>query len=83
MLIKHGASPNIAFSTQDRLSTHTKPSGPKRKLPTKNGPKIEIKQDPDSRSTALGVGWLHDEEYNLTGTSPQPRIYPRGTYGEF
>ena len=43
----------------------------------------EIKQDPDSRSAALGVGWLHDEEYNLTGTSPQPRIYPRGTYGEF
>ena len=37
----------------------------------------EIKQDPDSRSAALGVGWLHDEEYNLTGTSPQPRIYPR------
>lgn len=35
----------------------------------------EIKQDPDSRSAALGVGWLHDEEYNLTGTSPQPRIY--------
>ncbi len=43
----------------------------------------EIKQDPDSRSAALGVGWLHDEEYNLTGTSPQPRIYPRGSYGEF
>ena len=43
----------------------------------------EIKQDPDSRSAALGVGWLHDEEYNLTGTSPQPRIYPRGTYGDF
>ena len=43
----------------------------------------EIKQDPDSRSAALGVGWLHDEEYNLTGTSPQPRIFPRGTYGEF
>ena len=43
----------------------------------------EIKQDPDSRSAALGVGWLHDEEYNLTGTSPQPRINPRGTYGEF
>ena len=35
----------------------------------------EIKQDPDSRSAALGVGWLHDEEYNLTGTSPHPRIY--------
>ena len=35
----------------------------------------EIKQDPDSCSAALGVGWLHDEEYNLTGTSPQPRIY--------
>ena len=43
----------------------------------------EIKQDPDSRSAALGVGWLHDEEYNLTGTSPQPRIFPRGSYGEF
>lgn len=43
----------------------------------------KIKQDPDSRSAALGVGWLHDEEYNLTGTSPQPRIYPRGSYGEF
>ena len=43
----------------------------------------EIKQDPDSRSAALGVGWLHDEEHNLTGTSPQPRIYPRGTYGDF
>ena len=43
----------------------------------------EIKQDPDSRSAALGVGWLHDEEYNLTGTSPQPSIFPRGTYGEF
>ena len=43
----------------------------------------EIKQDPDSRSAALGVGWLHDEEYNLTGTSPQPRIYHRGSYGEF
>lgn len=43
----------------------------------------EIKQDPDSRSASLGVGWLHDEEYNLTGTSPQPRIFPRGTYGDF
>jgi len=43
----------------------------------------EIKQDPDSRSAALGVGWLHDEEYNLTGTSPQPSIFPRGSYGEF
>ena len=43
----------------------------------------EIKQDTDSRSAAQGEGWLHDEEYNLTGTSPQPRIYPRGSYGEF
>jgi len=43
----------------------------------------EVKRDPDSRSAALGVGWMFDEEHNLNGTEPQPRLYPRGTYGEF
>ena len=33
------------------------------------------KRDSDSKGSALGVGWLFDEEHNLYGTSPSPEIY--------
>ena len=42
-----------------------------------------VKQDSDSRSSALGIGWMFDDEYNTTGTSPSPSIYPKNKFGSF